>query len=65
MQPMLNQHEIKDLRILLGLKKTELAAKVGVSENTVHQWEIGRRRPSGAALILLHQLKQAADKQPA
>lgn len=65
MLSMLTPQDIKDLRKRLGLRPTELAVSVGVSENTVHQWESGRRQPGGSALILLHQLKLNSGKQSA
>lgn len=61
---MLTPEQITDLRKALNLKKTELAVKVGVSENTVMQWETGRRQPSGSALILLYQLKETLPQAP-
>ncbi len=37
----------------LGLTQTEFAHLLGVSIRTLHHWEQGTRRPSGAARVLL------------
>lgn len=37
----------------LGLTQKEFAAFLGISIKTLHHWEQGRRRPTGAARVLL------------
>ncbi len=37
----------------LGLSQDRFARLLGISVRTLHHWEQGRRRPSGAARILL------------
>lgn len=55
--------EIKDLRKRLGLTAAELAEQLGVIGNTIYQWEMGRRRPSKAAAILLRRLEDERAKR--
>lgn len=43
---------IKDLRQKLGITQKELAKMVGVSENTVQNWEYGRKIPNTKHQIL-------------
>jgi putative transcriptional regulator len=37
----------------LGLSQTKFAALLGVSENTLQNWEQGRRQPTGPAKVRL------------
>ncbi len=37
----------------LGLTQKEFAALLGISIKTLHHWEQGRRRPTGAARVLI------------
>ena len=37
----------------LGLSQTRFARLLGISVRTLHHWEQGSRRPSGAAQVLL------------
>jgi DNA-binding transcriptional regulator YiaG len=45
--------ELKRIRSRLGLTQTQLAVRLGVTQNTVARWEIGDRRitPPMAQLI--------------
>ncbi len=38
----MDRHELRRRRKALGLKQSELADVLGVAENTVLRWEIGR-----------------------
>ena len=38
--------KIKSLRKKNGIKQHELAAKIGVNQNAIHYWEIGRNDPT-------------------
>ncbi len=49
---------VKDLRLALSLTQAELAARVGVSVDTVRSWENSRRRPSGSAMLIMQQLRE-------
>lgn len=42
-----------DARTKLGLSQGQFAALLGISVRTLHDWEQGRRAPSGAARTLL------------
>lgn len=37
----------------LGLSQPKFAALLGISENTLQNWEQGRRQPTGPAKVLL------------
>ena len=42
-----------DARTALNVTQKDFAALLGISLRTLHQWEQGRRKPTGAALTLL------------
>lgn len=48
----MSELDIKDLRQKLGVTQKELAKMVGVSENTVQNWEYGKKIPSTKHQIL-------------
>ena len=48
------------VRQRLGLSQAEFSASIGVSLNTIRNWEQGKRGPTGAAKALL----QVLDKAP-
>lgn len=43
--PTITPHEIRKIREELGMTRTEFAAELEVSENSVWGWEVGRRAP--------------------
>ncbi len=45
--------DIKAIRQRFGLSQSRFAAMMGISTSTLRNWEQGRRRPRGAARILL------------
>jgi putative transcriptional regulator len=45
--------DIKAIRSKLGKSQSEFAAMIGVSTDTLQNWEQGRRRPDGPARALL------------
>ena len=45
--------DVAATRKRLNLSQTEFAAMLGVSERTLQSWEQGRRKPSGAAGMLI------------
>ena len=53
--------DVKAVRRKLGLSQQSFAARFGISTATVRNWEQGRRRPEGAARVLL----TIIDKEPA
>jgi len=50
----LSPAEIVRVRMQAGVSQAVLAGFLNVAVNTVSQWERGERRPTGAALKLLH-----------
>jgi putative transcriptional regulator len=51
---------IKTIRSKLKVSQSEFALMIGVSTNTVQNWEQGRREPEGPAKALL----RVAEKNP-
>jgi putative transcriptional regulator len=48
------------IRAKLGLSQSEFARVFGISLDTLQNWEQGRRKPSGAARVLL----KVAERHP-
>ena len=46
------------LRERTGLTQEGLARRLGVSVSAVHNWEQGRRKPSGPIVAMLYVLKR-------
>lgn len=46
-------NEVARARAKLGLSQTRFASLLGISPATLRNWEQGRRRPTGAAKVLL------------
>ena len=46
-------NEVTSARAKLGLSHNKFAALLGISASTLKNWEQGRRRPTGAAKVLL------------
>lgn len=46
-------NDVARIRNKLGLSQNKFAALLGISENTLQNWEQGRRRPTGPARVLL------------
>jgi putative transcriptional regulator len=45
--------DVKAIREKLHISQIEFAHMIGVSENTIQNWEQGRRKPEGPAVALL------------
>ena len=45
--------DVKKIREKLHVSQNEFARLIGVSENTIQNWEQGRRKPEGPAITLL------------
>lgn len=45
---------VQKIRKQYGLSQQKFAALMGISVATVRNWEQGRRKPQGAARVLLH-----------
>jgi putative transcriptional regulator len=50
--------EAREARLMLGLSQDEFAALIGTAVGTVRKWELGTRRPSGAARTLIDVIKK-------
>lgn len=57
--PTLSPIEIVRVREKAGLSQAVMAGYLNVAVNTISQWERGERRPTGAALKLLHVVKRS------
>ena len=47
------KNDVVKVRGKLGLSQTKFAAVLGISEDTLQNWEQGRREPTGPAKVLL------------
>lgn len=47
------KNKVARVRARLGLSQSRFAALLGISANTLKNWEQGRREPTGAAKVLL------------
>ncbi len=56
-----DQVDVRSIRRRLGLTQERFAARFGFSARTVQQWEQGRRRPEGAARLLLKLIDRAPE----
>jgi putative transcriptional regulator len=45
--------DVTSVRARMGLSQPKFAALLGISENTLQNWEQGRRKPTGPAKVLL------------
>jgi putative transcriptional regulator len=52
------RNEVTSVRARLGLSQNRFAALLGISPSTLKNWEQGRRRPTGAAKVLLKVAKR-------
>jgi putative transcriptional regulator len=53
--------DVRKIRRQLKLTQDEFAAKFGLSAPTVREWEQNRRRPEGAARVLLRVIEREPD----
>lgn len=51
------ESDAREARHMLGLSQREFAAVIGTGVGTVRKWELGTRRPSGAARTLIEVIK--------
>ncbi|MFB2923553.1 MULTISPECIES: helix-turn-helix domain-containing protein [Aerosakkonema] len=56
---------IRELRGRLGLSQEKLAAKLGISFQTVNRWEKGHSKPSPLAMQLIEQKLREMGEQGA
>ena len=52
-----SETDAREARHKLGLSQSEFAALIGTGVGTVRKWELGTRRPSGAARTLIEVIK--------
>lgn len=45
--------DVKEIRDQFGLSQPKFASMLGISVDTLRNWEQGRRKPEGAARVLL------------
>lgn len=46
---------IREFRQRAGISPTELGFRLGVTENTIHRWEMGDRHPSYTMMLKLNE----------
>jgi len=46
-------NDVVRVRAKLGLSQSKFARLLGISEDTLQNWEQGRRKPTGSAKVLL------------
>ncbi len=46
-------NDVVRVRVKLGVSQTRFARLLSISENTLQNWEQGRRKPTGPAKVLL------------
>ena len=52
--------DVRSLRQHLGLTQEELSARLGIRQQTVSEWEVGKHRPRGASRTLLNTIAEQA-----
>jgi DNA-binding transcriptional regulator YiaG len=52
--------EVRALRQHLGMTQEELSRRLGMRQQTVSEWEVGKHRPRGASLTLLNVIAEGA-----
>lgn len=50
--------DVKKIRDRTGLSQAEFSRTIGVAKGTLLNWEQGRRRPTGPAMVLLAMLEK-------
>jgi len=55
-----DRKSVKGLRVHLDMSQTELAAELGVRQQTVSEWETGAYRPRGASERVLNMVAERA-----
>jgi putative transcriptional regulator len=53
-----NEVNVKQVREKTGLTQTRFAATLGISVKTLRNWEQGKRKPHGPALVLLNAVER-------
>ena len=50
---MIPDHDIPKIRSKTGLSQSQFTASIGVTRSSLQNWEQGKRKPQGAARVLL------------
>ena len=50
---MIPDHDVRKIRSKTGLSQSQFAASIGVTRSSLQNWEQGKRKPQGAARVLL------------
>lgn len=53
--------EVRALRQHLGLTQESFSERLGMRQQTVSEWEVGKHRPRGASITLLNVIAESAD----
>lgn len=56
-----DQPDVRSIRSHYGLSQAKFAGMLGISASTLRNWEQGRRKPEGAARVLLRVAAQYPD----
>jgi len=56
-----DQPDVQSIRSRYGLSQAKFAGMLGISVSTLRNWEQGRRKPEGAARVLLRVAAQYPD----
>jgi len=56
-----DQPDVRSIRSHYGLSQAKFAGMLGISVSTLRNWEQGRRKPEGAARVLLRVAAQYPD----
>ena len=54
-------HYIRSVRARVGMSQSEFARRIGISVDTLRNWEQGRRYPTGTARALLRVIDRAPE----
>ena len=50
---MIPDHDVRKIRLKTGLSQSQFADSIGVTKSSLQNWEQGKRKPLGAARVLL------------
>lgn len=50
---MIPDHDVRKIRSKTGLSQSQFANSIGVTKSSLQNWEQGKRKPKGAARVLL------------
>lgn len=51
---------VRALRRFLGLTQEDLSTRLGIRQQTISEWEVGKHRPRGASRTLLNVIAEQA-----